>query len=261
MKKNVLVLSLAAAVLAACGGGGGGDEPAPAPAPAPAPVVPSNAAEGIWNGKTSANRDISGIVLNDGTYYVMYSAPANPSVLDGVIQGTGTVNGSSFSSTNGRDFNLSGASVQGLSVSASVQAKQSLNGTLSYNATSGGTPLTFTSTYSADYEKTPTLGDITGRYSGQSAIIGAVENQTINVAADGAIAAIGSSGCASTGKATPRARGNAFDVSITFGASPCAFPGQTFTGIAYLDPTTKRLYAASLNGARSQIAVFLGTKQ
>ena len=253
--KSILAIAASAAVLAGCGGGGDDSSFTP-PAPAPTPAV---SAEGIWAGKSSANRDITGIVLNDGTYYVMYTVVGVPTVLDGVIQGTGKINGASFASTDGRDFNFSTASVQGLSVSATPQTKQTLNGSLAY--ISPASTLTFTSAYSADYEKTPTLASITGRYTGQSALLGNVENQSITIAADGSLTATGASGCITTGKATPRASGNDYDLSITFGAAPCLFSTQTFKGVAYFDPASKRLYAASLNTGRTQIAVFLGTKQ
>jgi hypothetical protein len=38
-------------------------------------------------GGTNTNRTITGVVLNDGTYYFLYSVPANPNLIAGVVQG------------------------------------------------------------------------------------------------------------------------------------------------------------------------------
>jgi hypothetical protein len=54
----------------------------------------------------------------------------------------------------------------------------------------------------------------------------------VTISTAGAISGT-SAGCLFTGTATPRASGkNIFNVSITFGAAPCALAGQTATGIA-----------------------------
>jgi hypothetical protein len=58
----------------------------------------------------------------------------------------------------------------------------------------------------------------------------------------------------------PRARGNAFNVSLTFGGAPCLFANQTLTGIAYFDATTRVVYAAAPNANRTDGVLFVGTK-
>src|SRR5471032_2974655 len=85
--------------LAACGGGGGSDSAQPSAAPAPV----ANA-EGLWSGSDTTSRSVTGIVLQDGTYWILYSIPHVAAVLGGVIQGTGTSQNGSFSSSDGVDF-------------------------------------------------------------------------------------------------------------------------------------------------------------
>jgi len=63
-----------------------------------------------------------------------------------------------------------------------------------------------------------------------------------------------------TGSATPRASGNAYNLSITFGGAPCYFENQTMSGIGYFDATSKRLWAATPNASRTEGILFVGTK-
>jgi hypothetical protein len=65
MKSLVHVIAAAAALsLSACGGGGGDDQSA-----GNAPT-----AQGLYVGTTNTGRAVTGLVLSDGTTYVLYSA-------------------------------------------------------------------------------------------------------------------------------------------------------------------------------------------
>jgi hypothetical protein len=249
MNKFLLVSSLVAASLVAvgCGGGGGGAGPTPAT---------NTTAQGLWSGKTSTNRTVTGLVLSDGTYYVLYSSIGNAAIIGGVVHGTGTSTAGTFSSTDAKDFNIEGAGVVPATFSATVAAKQSLNGSINY---SNGATSSFTSTYDPSFETTPLLATVAGTFTGQVASSAGVQAATITVSTTGAISG-GASGCATTGTATPRTDGNAYNVSLTFGASPCLFANQTLTGIAYFDASTKRLYAATPNAARTDGVLFAGSK-
>jgi len=59
---------------------------------------------------------------------------------------------------------------------------------------------------------------------------------------------------------SPRAHGNVFNISISFGAAPCLFTNQTLSGVAFFNPNAKRLYAATPNATRTDGALFVGTK-
>ena len=251
MYRRTHSLGFAALLLAGMAGCGGGGSDAGTPNPGT-----TASAEGLWIGSTATNRTITGLVLSDGTYYVLYSAAGNPSFIAGIVQGSGTSSGATFSSGNARDFNLEGAGVMPATVSASVVEKQSFNGSISYG--SGGST-SFTSNYDATYEATPSLAAVAGTFTGQVALSAGVHNATVTVSAGGAIAGSGN-GCAMTGTATPRTDGNAFNLTITFGAAPCFFANQSLNGVAYFDTSTKRLYAAAPDASRTDGVLFVGVK-
>jgi hypothetical protein len=208
-------------------------------------------------GTTHTNRALTGVVLEDGTFYVLYSVIGDPALIAGVIQGNGTSNNGSFSSTNARDFNLEGLGVLVATVSASYDTRRSLNGTVAYAA---GGPVTFTSTFDAAYDATPSLAQLAGAFSGQVALSQGVENANVNVSSTGSLSGVGTSGCTVTGSVTPRTRGNVFNVTLGFGGPPCFFANQTLTGIAYFDSARKRLYAAAPNANRMDGVLFVGVK-
>jgi hypothetical protein len=284
-------VSLVALLVAACGGGGGGGTEAsavlgttqtapapapapgaapapapgaapapapgasPAPAPAPAPVT-NEASAGAWNGVTSTNRGISGVVLNDGTYYLFYSAAGVVESLGGFLQGTGSSATGTFVSPDTKDFNLEGPSLLDATLSATFTPRSAFNGSVSYPG-AGGTG-TFTTSFDADYDIKPSLASIAGTYTGQSAET--LTSVTMTVTGAGAISGSSSGGCTFTGSAAPRAVGNVYDITLRFGAAPCDLVGATLTGIALYDGTIRQLLAVGLNGSRSQGFIFLGSK-
>src|SRR5690242_19634678 len=83
-----------AGLLAACGGGDG-----------TGPKV------GGWIGTTASNRDVTAVLVPDGTYYLVFSAAGDPNTVGGVVQGTDTVNDESFTSSDGLDFSAEGAGI------------------------------------------------------------------------------------------------------------------------------------------------------
>ncbi len=52
---------------------------------------PTVTAEVLWTSATPTRRTVAGLVLDDGWYWVFYSARDNPPVLAGLVQGTGTI--------------------------------------------------------------------------------------------------------------------------------------------------------------------------
>lgn len=245
--KFVLTAFAVAALLGGCGGGGD-DGPA-------GPVVPS-AAQGLWVGTTTTNRAVTGLVFSDGSYYVIYSRVGNAAVLGGVVQGSSSASGGTWSSNDAKDFNLEGAGVLSATLSGTYLPKQSLGGNVAY---ASGAPTSFTSTYRTSYETVPTLAAVTATYTGTVAFSQGSQPLSVTINPTGGVTATGN-GCTSTGSATPRTDGNAYNFTITFGPSPCFFAGQTFTGIAYLDAVAKRLYAAAPNAGRTDGVLFLGTR-
>jgi hypothetical protein len=196
-------------------------------------------------------------VLDDGNYYVLYSAIGNTNAIAGVVQGTGTSTAGTFSSTDARDFNLEGAGVLPATITATYVAKQSLNGAVSYTPSGSSS---FSSTYSANYDLAPSLATLAGTFTGQVASSAGAEDAVVTISSAGVISGVGASGCVVSGSALPRARGNVFNVALTFGGAPCLFANQTLAGIAYFDAAAKRLYSAAPNVARTDGVLFVGVK-
>lgn len=245
-----IALSISFAVcLSACGDG------SMTPSPPPPPPAPS--AVGLWNGTTANGRTIGGLVLDDGTFWFLYTSIVNPSAAAGLVQGNYTAVSGSFTSSNAVDFNLEGLGILNSSIDGTYVVKQTLSGTIAHQA--GQT--TFTTTYDPDYELTPDLNLLAGTYTG---VVATNETVTVTVLASGSLFGSSTSGCTFTGTASPQASGNAYNVTIKLGASEAFQPGvcssDTVNGVAYFDAPTKRLHSAALNSTRTSGFIFIGTK-
>ncbi len=239
---------LSLAFLSACSGDGDTSLPAPAP-------LTASTAEGFWTGMTNTNRTVTGVVLDDGVYWFLYSVGGDPSVIEGVLQGDSNAQDGALNSLHAKDFNVERpvTPVLDATINGSYTTKQSLSGSYQSNV-----PDTFTTTYNSDYELTPDITAVAGTYTGPVA-----QNETVNVtvSAAGGISGTSSTGCRITGSVSPRTRGNVFDVTITFGGqSTCSNGTNTVNGVGLYNAGTKRLYSAAFNSARTNGFVFLGTK-
>jgi hypothetical protein len=252
---NALAILAASVALTSCGGGGGSSSSALPPPPPPPDL---GTAEGLWNGTTGTGRSFAGLVLDNGTYWFLYTAVGNNAVLGGAIQGVGTSSSGKFASSNGMDFNLEGLGINAFTLSGTYTAKSQLGGTLTYT---GGTTNTFTSSYDTDYDQTPSLATIVGTYSGEAETVDSgPEAATVTIAGGGAITGTSASGCSFTGAASTHAKGNVYDVSVTFNGGVCTNGTNTVTGVAYFIAAQKQLVSTALNSGRTNGFLFLGTK-
>lgn len=245
---EALALSCLVLALAACGSSGNGGA-------ATAPSAPS--AEGLWIGSTNDSRSVTGLVLDDGTYWILYSVQHASSLTAGFVEGSGSSLGGSFSSSNGIDFNVEGRGINSSTLSASYMAKQSLDGSVTYPTLNQ--TFTFTTSYNAEYEQTPSVSAIAGTYVGIASVVGSNELTTVVVNSPGVIAGTGNSGCKFFGTIRPRASGNVYDLSLSF-SGPCPSGTSSVSGIGYFDSSAKRLYLAALNQSRSNGLIFTGTQ-
>ena len=232
----------------ACGGGYGESSGS-----VPQPTATS--AEGRWTGSTRTGRTVTGLVLEDGSYWLFYTARDNPHVLAGLIQGTGTSHAGSFGSPNTRDFPVDGTGIRQGRMSGTSVPKRSFRATIIYF---NGETERVRSSYDADFESAPNLTLVTGTYVELRA-----DDHTVTVTVDaaGMLSGHASDGCTATGTLSPRAKGYAFHVTMTVGGGACRQGTETLTGIAFFDAATNRLYSAALNHARTTSVLFLGTKQ
>lgn len=233
----------------ACGGGYGDREVSSLPQPTATSV------EGLWTGATATGRTVTGLILEDGSYWLFYTARSNPNILAGLVQGTGTSHSGSFGSSNVRDFNVEGAGMLAATMRGSYVPNKSFQGTIAYF---NGDTESFTTTYDADSESAPNLNLVAGTYAGLRA-----DNHTVTVTVEsaGTLSGHATDGCAVTGTLSPRAKGNVFHTSVTFEGGACRQGTETVTGLTFYDAVTNRLYSAALNRARTISYIFLGTKR
>ncbi len=215
----------------------------------------ATSAEGRWTGTISTGRAVVGLVVHDGTYWVFYSARGNPTVLAGLVHGTGTSHSGSFGSSNTRDFNMEGAGIRAATMRGSYVPSKSFDGTIAFVT---GDTESFTSTYDGDAESAPNLTQMAGTFSGLRADNGQV---TVIVESTGTLSGHATHGCTVAGSLSPRATGNVFHVTVTLEGGACRDGTETLTGVAFYDAATNRLYSAALNNARTTSYLFLGTKR
>lgn len=258
-------LSIFTVALASCGGGSDGAGKCYSPDPAvcytlgvgrsfPKAIV---SPEGLYKGITSDRRAITALVLDDDSVYAIYSEVNNPLVAAGGIRGivradtqTATKDDKVHFLVNyAVDINLEGLGTQIYALSGSYVEKQFIEGP------------TFLANYSSDYELRPNLADIAGKYVGKSATVTGSETVMFDINGSGDITGSGSSGCTFSGSIKPRTRGNAFNVTVTFGASPCQFPGATVTGASYFDRSSNIAYAMASVPTGSANFITIATKQ
>jgi len=266
--KPLFGASLLATLFVACsspdepGGFAGTPAPTPSPSPSPSPAPspgPITSAEGLWSGNTNTARTVTGIVLDDGTFHVLYTPanPSSPNLVAGVIQGVGTSDNGAFTSSVARDISFETQSVASPSVVANYVIRSSFNGALNYPGPTG--VVLFNTTFNTDYDGTPSLAVIAGTYPGQIASSSAVQSTTLAISDTGAISS-SSGSCALTGTVAPRSRGNVFNATLVFGGPPCLFAGQALSGIAYYRSTIQTLYISAPSANRTDGALFAGIR-
>lgn len=242
------ILAIASVLLSACGGDGEGPGKCYTPTE---PICRSLGVEisqpevrsspvGLYRGITSNGRAVAGLILDDNSFYSIYSGINNPGVAGGAIQGTIRASGGQYTITDAVDVNLEGLGTQVAAVSGSYAPKQSINGMITYPLSSQ--TVSFTANYSSDYEVPASLSAIAGTHSGTSGSAAGSERVTLQISSAGAITGSGSSGCALSGTISPRSTGNTYQVTVTFGAAPCRLPGASLSGIAYFDRSAGLTY-------------------
>jgi hypothetical protein len=139
---------------------------------------------------------------------------------------------------------------------------------ISFRPSENGDTKTFTGTaqppdspfdYGAMFDGAASLSTISGTWAGT--LLDGMTT-TVTISSSGSVAGSGS-GCSFTGTVAPDSLNNFFNVSFTFGGSPCAFPNQTAAGVgidySLSDGITRRLLTALTVGTSAGTA-FAGQK-
>jgi hypothetical protein len=251
MKKIVLSSILAALVLSACGGGGGGGDGKAADNAVVPPAVNVDA-QGIYSGTDSNNDMVTGVVLDNGTYYFVYVNQATNAV--GVVQGTAAASNGALTSSDATNFLVTSSYAKHGSVTASYVPQTSLNGAFVSAANESSS---FTTSYSKVYDQTPSLSSIAGTYTGAGVTFYGDETVTFTIGADGTVRGSGQSGCSFSGNVKIHGTKNIYDTTVVFG-NQCPNKGQTFTGIVTVNGNS--LIAAATHPDRTEAFVVAGTR-
>jgi hypothetical protein len=232
---GILTTATMAALLTACGGGGGGSS-----------VANANA-EGTWSGTDSSGSSFNLLVLENGDFYSLYGTNAAGNFLvQGFDKGTSSMSGNALNASI-TEYDRTGTFTG--TVNATVVTNTSIKG--SATSSTGNTTVTLSATplsasYSSyNYNTAPVNSDVFGNWTG-TILDGSTA--TISISTAGGITG-SNGGCTFTGTATPRSSGkNVFDMNLTFGLSPCAYPGQKVSGIAldYVLSNGKRQLLAAM---------------
>ncbi|WP_277188106.1 hypothetical protein [Caballeronia sp. BR00000012568055] len=254
MKKIGLLSVLCALVLAACGGGGGSNDDGKAAnnADVPPAVNGDFEAQGMYSG-TDANGDkVSGVVLDNGTYYFVYVNQATNAL--GLVQGTATASNAVFNSADAFDYQIYRSTAVHGSVNAAYFPQTSLNGSFTSAANESAS---FSTTYSTVYDETPNLAAISGTYNGAGATFRGSETVTFVIYSNGSVYGSGPSGCSFSGNVKVHGTKNVYDTAIVFG-DKCPNRGETFTGVVSVNGNA--LIAAATHPDRSEAFVVAATR-
>ncbi|NGZ11157.1 MAG: hypothetical protein CV088_17555 [Nitrospira sp. LK70] len=260
-----LILSL---LLASCGSGGEGVGEAEAPI---APPVITGTPEGLWSGTRSNGGTIWGAVLDDGSFWFLYSAVGDPTIVRGAMQGISQSDNGTFTASDIRDFSgEDGLRLHG-TISGSYVPQESLNGTASVTWDDTQTyTTTFRTTHHAPSVDASDLAQLAGTYPGRPFGEGSVQAlMTMTISPSGSLRITGNTSSTSagwtamacfetTGTLTPRAQPHVYNLTID---NVCVVVNEPHTGVAIFDPDTKSLSLLALNQNRTSVFFYRGTQQ
>ncbi len=235
------ILAIPLILLAGCGGsastaGGGAG-----------PVITRGQAQGVYAG-TASGYTFDAIVLPDDSFYAVYGTTSGSQLfIYGMMIGKGTSNNGKYTATY-TDYYNSGTTVAG-TINASYVAGSSFTGTISENGSTMSFSATSLPASVFNYNTPALLSDVVGTWMGV-ALDGTPIIVTINPNGTFSGSAMG---CAFSGTAAPDASNkNFFNITLTFGGSPCLLPNQTARGIAIdellPDGATHQLLAGGVAG-------------
>jgi hypothetical protein len=260
--RRMLLLTVVA--ISACGGGEkddkGGDN-----------ILPS-AVEGAWSGSSHAS-DIGGaavaIVLDDGRYWLVENVidfPTFGPVPQSVTIGSGSGAAGAFTSHQARQFDIGVHGAQDVEVHASYVESQNFSGTVDSAA---GQLIGFVfDTFDPLYAQPFKLEEFDGLSSeGVAAVDDFVTHSTLSFSSGGAFAGALATSCGFHGTLIPRARGSAFELTVTVDAyqanpdeaSPRDCTAAQYHGVAYPAGLTLLMIASDATG--NALFLYIGNGQ
>jgi hypothetical protein len=176
------------------------------------------------------------LILEDASIWTLYGTTSGTQIsVQGLATGVLTTYGPGSSTSSAlvaslTNFPVPGSSVSPASLTGTYSASTGIAGTLVLAGVSESINLTIPAITTYDYDAPASIASISGTWQG-GMLDG--ETATITFAANGNISGLSSLGCTFTGTTIARPSGKSvFNVSITFGGSPCANANLSETGIA-----------------------------
>ncbi|MGE5089089.1 MAG: hypothetical protein ACM3QY_08180 [Candidatus Levyibacteriota bacterium] len=219
------------------------------------------AAQGMWTGTTSLGESVRAFILDDGTYYILYSDPRGARDA-GVLQGSATASGGQFTSSDGMDFPIAVAaetldSAKPVAIGGSYVAKT----TLQLNIVEGTVSRSLTASYDASYDQPASLAAAAGSYTGYTGHAGGALNATFALDSSGRLSGENSA-CAFAGTVTPHGTANVFDFTVAaVGGGLCIFGHGPISGMLYYDAVSRQIHAFTPFHERADEWYLIGTRQ
>ncbi|MFO1325381.1 MAG: hypothetical protein U1F15_15145 [Burkholderiales bacterium] len=228
-------------------------------------VPPSGAggttAAGMWVGTTSAGEGVRAIVLEDGTYYILY-APSGDATTVGFVQGSARAVNGTITSTDGMDFPVGGeGDTSETGERAVVSGTYAPRGSLQLTIEKIRGARTLTASYDASSERPASLAALEGTYYGTSGNGNGGSIATFNFDANGNM--VGGNGvCNYKAKATPHLSVGVFDVSLVGITDGCIIgTGFPISGILYYDEARRQVQILAPFAARADSYHVVGAKR
>jgi Repeat of unknown function (DUF5648) len=217
-------------------------------------------AEGVWTGTTDRNETVRAIILDDGTYYMLYSKPGTATDA-GVFQGSGSAVGGIFSSSDGKDFPIpQGATLERSIVRMSLSGSYVPRTNLQLTITDAGGARSLVATHVSGSGQPASLAAAAGQYTGFTGHAAGGKNPaSFTLDASGNIAG-GSAFCSFQGTLTPNRSVNVFDW-VQRAPGGCSFGKGPIFGIIHYDEATGQLRGFAPFDLRSDQFYLIGTKQ
>jgi hypothetical protein len=223
MFKLLANFALHLSLLLALSGCGGGSS-----TPTVTPVI-----QGVYQGTSSNGKSINALVLEDGSFWNIYGIPSGSAIsVQGVATGSSTASNGTFTLSY-RDFYALGTTpVNG--TGSGTYSGSNFFGMLTENGVTGTINLSAPVATNYNYNTAADISSIAGSWAG-GLLDG--ETATVTISPAGALAGTSSLGCSFAGTISSRPSGkNVFNISLTFGAFPCALPNQSASGVALTYP-------------------------
>lgn len=198
--------------------------------------VPESPAAGIWHGTTKSGNLVDGVVLGDGTYYMIIRKGADGSPVAG-LQGSSSAGDGKFTSITARNVPYRGTFAGD---AGAISGTYVAGASLQLTAGSGATADTIAATYDATYGVPASRAAVAGSYAGYNThLFDKLIQGTVKIDATGSVTMVGQ--CTFSGSVTPHGATGVFDFHLVSFGVCLGGPGNSADGVLMYDSATNRI--------------------